>query len=308
MSSPKRTRKKEGLRLAGVEAIPTLPLDIAQDSATNLSGDCERGIAKFVSETKKLISSVLQTGRTVSAALANPEHPNPALVRGITAFKESTAALLNSGDLESLEISASKLIEDALKELPSQVKRFCEVNGLKLWGAFPDYIIEGTVYFKVDSKHFRVQINEDIGAMFPVNDCLGRVRDKVSTYSSVEFQASRFLSQLWQAYQLAASRRKSSTNITGQRVSVFEILPEMAFASQSRQFFKSPTKESFRAYSQHMFRADLYRLVSGATGPVIDGLRLVLEPTSVAEDGLFMFLPSVGRCAFVGHIMFLPIQ
>jgi hypothetical protein len=294
--------------LGGVGGTPTLPLDIAQDSPTNSLSEPGSGSARSVSETKKLLSSVLQTARTVSAALANPELPNPALLRGIAGLRESAGELLKSGDLESLEASASRVIEEAIKELPTQIKQFCDVNKLHLGGAFPDYVIDGTVYLKLDTRRCRVQINEDMGPMFPVRNCLDRVREEVHKYSSVEFQASRFLSQLWQAYQLCISRRKSSTSPTGQRVSVFEILPEMAFTAQSSQFLKSPTKEAFRPYSQHMFRAYLYRLVSAATEPVVEDLRLVLEPTSIAEDGLFMFLPSVGRCTFVGHIVFLPTQ
>ena len=186
------------------------------------------------------------------------------------------------------------------------MKQLCDLNGLHLGGAFPDYIINGTVCLRVDTRHSRVQINDSAGPIFPVKDCLDRVLDEVSSYSAPAFQASRFLSQLWVAYQLCLSRRKSSINASGARVSVFEILPELALSDQSRQFLRNPTKETFHPYSQHMFRADLYRLISTPMEPIVEGLRLVLEPTSVAEDGLFMFLPSVGRCAFVGHIVFLP--
>ena len=275
--------------------------------ATSLSEPASVSLGS-VSDTKKRVTNVIQAARAVAAALANPQVPNLALARGTAALKKSMGELLSSGDLESLEASATRLVEDALKELPTQVKQFCEVNRLHLGGAYPDYVINGTVYLKVDTKHCRLQINDDTRPMFPIKDCLDHITDEVSKYSAVEFQAGRFLSQLWQAYQLCVSRGKSSINVTGRRVSIFEILPEVAFAAQSRQFLKSPTKGAFRPYSQHMFRADLYRLVSSSAEPVVEGVRLVLEPTSVAEDGLFMFLPSAGRCTFVGHIVFLPTE
>src|SRR6267143_783685 len=293
MSSSKKTRKNQGLPSEDAEVMPTLPLEVDTDSAANSASDAASASVRSVSNTKKLVSNVLQAARAVAGALTNQEIPNPALLSGTAALKESIGELLKSGDLESLEASASRLIQDAYKEVPTQVKQFCEINALHLGGAFPDYVISGTVYLKIDTKRCRVQINDLICPMFPVKDFLDRVRDEVSKYSSGEFQATRFLSQLWQAYQLCVGRRKSSKNASGERVSVFEILPEVAFTAQSRQFSKSPTKGAFRPYSQHMFRADLYRLISAAAEPVVDGLRLVLEPTSVAEDGLFMFVPSL---------------
>ena len=285
-----------------------MPLDFIQDSPPDSLSTAGSESATPVSDAKKLISNVLQAARVVVAALAKPELPDPALVRGTAALKKSMNELLNGGHLEALHSLASRRIDNAVGELPVQLKQFCEQNRLHLWGAFPDYVLDGTVYFRVDDKNCRVQINDDAHPMFPLEANLKRLLEEVSKYSSTGFQADGFLRQLWQAYQLCLSRQKSSTNATGERVSVFEILPEVAFTVQSRQFLKNPTKGTFRPYSQHMLRADLYRVVSAVAEPAIEGLRLVLEPTSVAEDGLFMFLPSLGRCAFVGHIVFLPTR
>ena len=114
MSSSKRTHRKLELSPKGDDGTPKLPLEVDVESAAKSLGGASSG--RTVSNTKKLVSNVLQAARTVASALANPGIPNPALAHGTAALKQSMRELLNSGDLENLEASASKLVEDALKE------------------------------------------------------------------------------------------------------------------------------------------------------------------------------------------------
>jgi hypothetical protein len=82
----------------------------------------------------------------------------------------------------------------------------------------------------------------------------------------------------------------------------------MALLVQTPGFLKNPTREQFRSYSQHDLRADLFAVMQTVTTPSYGGSRLVLEPTSVAEDGLFMYMPSLQRCSYVGHISFIAMD
>jgi hypothetical protein len=216
----------------------------------------------------------------------------------------------SSGSVESLanlERIIEQEVDESLRTLPVELKHFCELRGLILHGAFPDYVVGGTVYLNIDSKRGCAAINGERVPLFPLSPALDEVAKHVLHATQKAFDANLFLQNIWRAYEVCLLRRASPAPETqARRVPIFEILAEMAMERQPEAFRRNPTKDRFRAYSQHDFRADLYCLLSAPEVPPVHNLRLVLEPTSLADDGLFMFLPNIGRCGFVGYLVFSP--
>jgi hypothetical protein len=196
-----------------------------------------------------------------------------------------------------------------LTDLPAELKRSCDSDGIQLYCAFPDHIANGTVYLSFDIRRYVVTINDLSMPLFPFAGVISALRNELSRVAKEAFQPAQFLDRLWRTHHAIFARQAlSADNPSSRRAPVFSVLVELAFGAQDRAFMRSPSQKNFRPYSQHNFRADLFRLLVANPEPVIQGHRLILEPTSVAEDGLFMYLPIIGRCAFVGHVAFAPVS
>jgi hypothetical protein len=223
----------------------------------------------------------------------------------IQKLKASASQMIANGQLDLISKSSAEKLDKELSDLPLQTEAFCREHDLQLWGAFPDYIVNGTVYVGIDGKHMKATINDFSCPLFPVMTVFQALADEVTRIKGEHFDACQFAAGLEAAHQACVSRKAERTLLT-QRISIFEILAELSFQNQPKAFLANPIRERFKSYSQYRFRTDLFRLLLARDVQLIASQRLVLEPTSVAEDGLFMYLPALGRCSFVGHVVLNP--
>jgi len=164
------------------------------------------------------------------------------------------------------------------------------------------------VYLKIRSTEGIAYVNGSKCAVWPIEALISVIETQLQQLRASKRDTQDFLERLWRAYSAVLQQRAGREQLNTKRVGIYEILPQMALLVQTPGFLKNPTHEQFRTYSQHDLRADLFAVMQTGTVPLYGGSRLVLEPTSVAEDGLFMYIPSLQRCGYVGHISFIAVD
>lgn len=252
-----------------------------------------------------LLGGVSSHAKKLKQLLADPDDPALLVVAEIDKLKELISEIGSTGQLDEIRETEQALIRHTIDDLPIIIKQFCDERGVDLWGASPDFIVGGIVYLGIDFTTGSVTLNDQSLQLFPFKKVLQHLTEELDRQKKDAFDPSKFLGQLWQAYEARTTERKSNAR---KRVSIFELLLELALREQSKGFTKNPVKDRFKSYSQHRLRANLFRLLGSGIDLTLNGHRLILEPTSVADEGLFMYLPATGRCGFVGHILFAPID
>jgi hypothetical protein len=271
-----------------------LPLDVQKERhESNISPNSPDSRQRL----SPLLGEISKHAKKLRLLLGAHSDPNPEILSELDQLKQIAGELLSTGYLDAAKTDEESLIKRSLDELPLILRQFTDERGLQLWGALPDFIIDGVVYVGIDFKTNSVTVNDQKLSLFPFSKLLSKLNDEIENYKKEIFKPNLFLEKLVRAFKKAGGTEKN-------RVAVFKLLSEIALQEQSKSFFKSPVKERFKSYSQHKFRADLFRLLKSETGLTSNSTRLILEPTSVAEEGLFMYLPAIGRCAFVGHVRF----
>jgi hypothetical protein len=261
-----------------------------------------------VQQTRKqaaaLLGSIITDAKRLKDLLISNE-PSAELLSHIHKFKHYATELLSSGHLDTISNAGQAAIRSAFDDLPLTLKHFCEANEYRLSGAFPDYIVNGVVYLGINAESHSALINDSKIPLFPLKDVFKQLTEQLAQFKKEAFDEKMFLEHLHEAYD-SCLLKQFALEGSGlkKRVSIFTLLAELAFSNQSKAFLKNPTQKLFKPYSQHKFRADLFRLFNSETSPKWKGNNLILEPTSVAENGLFMYLPATGRCLFVGHVIF----
>jgi hypothetical protein len=286
------------------ENPPLLPLE-GNTSTNPAEPRSDSDQPEGVAELSLLLDHVAKTARSIVDCLRRNDLVGAPLLEGLPRLREQMEKLLAFRLLENVQAACSSKREAALSNISSEFQRACQVHGLDVRGGFPDFIVNGTVYVGIDQKRLRAHVDDEEFDVFPVDRLAAQVSQAASEYLKKSFDPQAFLKELWRAHQGFLRSETSNADQGAGRVPVFELLPALAFAKQSKGFQRNPAKELFRTYSQHAFRADLYRFLTSLPDGTVNGKRLIIEPTSVAEQGLFMFIPTVGRCAFVGHIRFV---
>jgi hypothetical protein len=253
-----------------------------------------------------LLGGISSHAKKLKQLLADPDDPALLVVAEIDKVKELISEIGSTGQLDEIRETEQALIRHTIDDLPIILKQFCDERGVDLWGASPDFIVGGIVYLGIDFTTGSVTLNDQSLQLFPFKKVLQHLTEELDRQKKDAFDPSKFLGQLWQAYEARTTERKSTN--ARKRVSIFELLMELALREQSKGFTRNPVKERFKSYSQHRLRANLFRLLGSGIDLTLNGHRLILEPTSVADEGLFMYLPATGRCGFVGHILFAPID
>ena len=272
-------------------------------------GSSPHGPLESLSELRKMVGKINQEAAALLGLLKSDNVVRSATPIRLENLHKAITELTDSTLLNQVRSNILEGLEKAQRELPTTIKYYCEQKGLQLSGGYPDYIIEGFLYLGIDSKNSTATLSDSKYPLFPVEPVLENIPEEISKLSAPSYDPMSFLQRLWSAHQRCQEKQQAAGELlTSRRVSIFRVLTEMAVASQAKNFGKNPVKEQFRSYSQHMFRADLFRLLASKETPSVHDHRLILEPTSVAEDGLFMFLPTLGRCAFVGHVVFVSGQ
>lgn len=254
------------------------------------------------------LSSLSLEAKKISEALSSRNRPSAALVQTVEKLQEMITLFAESGELVNIKDNESAALRVAMDELPEQLSGQCDNKGIRVFGAFPDFIFDGVVYLRVRSSEGLAYVNGSKHPIWPIDVLVSVVETQLQQLRASKRETPDFLERLWQAYSAVLQQRAGREQLNTKRVGIYQVLPQMALLAQTPGFLKNPIREQFRTYSQHDLRADLFAVMQTGTLPLHAGSRLVLEPTSVAEDGLFMYIPSLQRCGYIGHISFIAMD
>ena len=235
---------------------------------------------------------------------------DPKFLKQFEDLKDLADALYAGGHFDSVRNFALDTRERLLLDLPLVVRYFCDENGFRLDGGFPDHIINGIVYVGFDTKKGRVSVNDEVVPLFPVEDVLSCIRREVDSSKKKAAEPTQFIQMLWTAYRNTLDKQrldKERLDHPTTRAPIFAVMIEFALLMQGKRFLRNPIQKHFASYSQHQLRADLFTLLAVGGPLTINDQSLILEPTSVADEGLYMYLPDIGRCAYVGYVVFAPV-
>lgn len=254
--------------------------------------------------SERLSALSLEAGK-LSEALQSSNRPSLGVLRSAEKLQELITLIVHTGELDKIKSDESAALRTAIDELPERLRQHCDNKGIRLSGAFPDFIFDGIVYLRVRSSEGTAYVNGSKSPIWPIEILMSVVETHLQQLRASKRETQPFLERLWRAYSAVLQQRAGREQLNTRRVGIYDILPQMALLVQPPGFLKNPTHEQFRTYSQHDLRADLFAVMQTGTLPLYGESRLVLEPTSVAEDGLFMYIPSLQRCGYVGHISFI---
>jgi hypothetical protein len=170
-------------------------------------------------------------------------------------------------------------------------------------GSWPEPVIQGIVFVVLDDTKDRASIN---GKTLTGPPTAGRLietaRNELAALQAHRTEPAPFIDSLWKAY-------KSCSDGSDGSVSVFELLAELTWQRQSKNFKRDPRSELFHPYPIAQFRADLTSYLAAKTPLIKDGRRsfeLEIVGGSFAQDGLFMYFPQTDRLATCGRLSFRP--
>jgi hypothetical protein len=113
----------------------------------------------------------------------------------------------------------------------------------------------------------------------------------------VTFDAEQFVKSLYSAYLEVVAKHEKPV---GAIIPIEEIIQSLAVSSQTRAWRLDPHTRNYRSYGRDRFRANLFRLLEQHPQPTHEQYLLNLAAGSNTQNALFMYIPSLGRCAYVG--------
>jgi hypothetical protein len=258
-------------------------------------------------ETSANLSDILAaaslSAKKVAGALRSSDRPSIALIKDGAKLIELIRKLQGE-ELSVLVESERTAVKSAIENWGELLREFCRDSGLPLGGAFPDFIVAGTVYVRIQLPSLSVIVNDKKLGALPPEAVLKEIKA-----SAVEMakgiSTADIVSVIWSAYSSVVREKNTEGRLSTRRASIFELLPKIAVLKQDKSFFRDPVREKYTSYSIHNLRADFFTLMQSDAPLEHLGQRLVFEPTSVAEEGLFMFVPTLQRCAYIGHVTFV---
>lgn len=208
----------------------------------------------------------------------------------------------------SLERLTDTLQRWVLGERRSRRSRFEEIARRHSWnvvGTWPEPVIEGIVFVKVDEGRDRAWVN---GRPLQGNP----TAERLVVFASQELDdllnrraaPQDFVADAWAAFNQAAVP-------PGQGLDVYRLLREMLWLKQSKGFRADPREETFRPYSASQFRADLTHYLASGSPPFKEAGRshhLDAVGGSFAQDAIFMYFPQTGRLASCGRLSFRAVE
>jgi hypothetical protein len=88
-------------------------------------------------------------------------------------------------------------------------------------------------------------------------------------------------------------------------VPILDVYREVVIQQQSPRFWRDADPQLFVAIGADQFRARLSKMMEIGVTETSDGRSLRLLPPLNPKDGLFMFLPTESRFAYVGRVEFI---
>ncbi len=154
--------------------------------------------------------------------------------------------------------------KEALRErFGRELKDLLEKEGMAIKGQYPDLKIGiltlevnfdfnyATLYWgnKLEIIKRRLSLKPPL--------IVKAVREFYHSLRREEFEAKLFLQGLFSAYKRFLS---SANKIEGEKVFLVDLLPELAFQRQGKEFREDPKRRNFREYPRYRFSYDLYQL------------------------------------------------
>jgi hypothetical protein len=223
---------------------------------------------------------------------------------------EEASALVTevAANLPSLERVASTIQRWALGERRTRRARFAGIARQRGWvvvGAWPEPVVEGIVFIRLDEDRNRASVN---GRPLQGNPTAERIA-AVAAHEIEELLKHRsdpesFAADCWAAFRQAAVP-------VGEGIDVHRLLREILWLKQTKGFRSDPRPENFRPYSAAQFRADLTHYLASGSTPFHDGgksYQLEAVGGSFAQDAIFMYFPQAGRLASCGRLTFRAVE
>lgn len=258
---------------------------------------------KAQSELPEILATISLAAKKAREAAKSDDRPSIEFVKHGTALLAAIESLSGMHFQETIDLER-QAVQLATAELGEKIEQHCRDKGLLLAGAFPDFIVNGVLYVRISATSPSVGVNGKTINALPYKAVFEAIEAELEEISNSRRPVETVIALIWKAYQQVITEKVVGNSLSSKRASMLELLPKIALARQTKRFFKNPVREEYASYSVHQLRADLFALMQ-ADRLEHNGHRLVLEPTSAAEDGLFMYIPALRRCAFVGHALFV---
>jgi hypothetical protein len=255
-------------------------------------------------DLSEILATISLAAKKAREATRSNTKPSIDLVKHGTKLLEAIGSLSKEKFQVAIDLER-QAVQSATSEWGEMLKRHCDDKGLLLAGAFPDFIVEGVVYVKFVVNSASASVNGKTLSALPFEPVFKAIGEELEEISHSRKSVDSTIALIWSAYRQVIEEKAEANRLSVKRASILELLPKIALARQSKRFLKNPVREEYVSYSVHHLRADLFALMQADGRLEHNGHCLVLEPTSAAEDGLFMYIPALQRCAYVGHASFV---
>ncbi len=212
----------------------------------------------------------------------------------------SSGALLNA--LRIVQSDAQAVLNSLAEDLPTRLRGVVP-EGVEVKGVRPDYIVDGGLHVHLDESARWLSVGGNHLPLAPWKKTAQGIARLLSELRNLPFDADAFSKSLFAAYEQALVEGGKSM---GAVVPIERILQSLALGQQPRAWRLDPTNRNYRGYGRDHLRMQLFRLVTARPQPSVGGHRLNLTAGSNTENALFMYVPSLGRCAYVGLVSWTP--
>jgi len=221
-----------------------------------------------------------------------------AVLEGVDALTDA----LRSDDVSTaglgLRQEVKKLLDSLVDEIPRRLAGALP-GGVEVQGVKPDYILDGSLHVHLDEARYSMTFAGTRLPIAPWKPIERSIVTSLTDLKNLEFAPDQFLSTLLGTYRHLIQEMGKPV---GTVVPVERVIESLAVARQSPNWRLDPSSKNYRSYGRDHFRAQLYRLLITTPRPSLQGLRLNLTAGSNTDRALFMFVPALGRCAYVGLV------
>jgi hypothetical protein len=264
----------------------------------------KRSQEKVVQDPETVLKQSVAVMRLIPSALPLSAEAGGIVsaLKGVEAFLGlvSSGAFLNA--LRSFHDEAQEILATLVEELPTRLSQVLG-TGVEVKGVRPDYILDGGLHIHLNEPSHMLLVGGTQLPLAPWKDTAQAIGRLLTDLRSLAFDADEFLKDLFEAYLHVVTEAGKSL---GTVVPVERVMQTLALAHQSRAWRLDPTSRNYRSYGRDQLRMQLYRLVTFRPQQTFKGHRLNLTAGSNTSNALFMYIPSLGRCAYVGLVSWTP--
>lgn len=262
-----------------------------------------RAVQLIMDKLKALsdLKASLAKSATLSLDTGKPAIDPFQLAAILKATKPEAVALIKDGEAiyDSLRQWALAESNRLIASFDPKLRAFCEKQGYKLEGRYPQYTIEGFLPLRARENDRETELGIRTIPSLLVDTLAPNIRDLVLEERARKYNRDQFLDLLWQAYERSLLLQKASV---GDPIPVRKIYQELVLLRQPDAFLKSAKKALFSEYTIDFFARDLGRLLDSAPCQTKNGKWLSDRPTSFAPEGIPVL--QGGQTRIVGRLVF----